>query len=275
MSDHQLAATWGWLIDTVPGGEKGLWMCTALIHTVTFFLCNGLLTYFRRNGYFRSYLIQPRKSPSDQLVRRAFMDVLTKHFVAGPIMFWAMWYVAEACGVQSSVATLPSLWEVTWQLFVMIMVQDTLFYWSHRLLHCEFLYPHIHKQHHQFYTPIGISAEYAHPVEDLANAIAFIAGPLILGCHIFTLWLWMFLRTLETIDAHSGYSFPLSPFTLFQIADHHDYHHSQNKGCYGSFFGFWDWIMGTDAEYKKWKAAKKERAAKEKEAEKANKRKWQ
>jgi sterol desaturase/sphingolipid hydroxylase (fatty acid hydroxylase superfamily) len=48
---------------------------------------------------------------------------------------------------------------------------------------------------------------------------------------------------VPAVDAHSGYAlpFPLSPFSLFGVADQHDYHHSQNKGCYGSFFGLWDW----------------------------------
>ncbi len=114
---------------------------------------------------------------------------------------------------------------------------------------------------------MGIASEYAHPAEDFLTQVAFIAGPLIMGSHIFTLYLWLLLRLWETgttaihlttpwhtphmspsflaseVDAHSGYAlpFPLSPFSLFGVADQHDYHHSQNKGCYGSFFGLWDW----------------------------------
>jgi 4-alpha-methyl-delta7-sterol-4alpha-methyl oxidase len=51
---------------------------------------------------------------------------------------------------------------------------------------------------HQFYTPVGISAEYAHPVEDFLNQAAFIAGPFIMGSHIFTLYMWLLLRLWET-----------------------------------------------------------------------------
>lgn len=124
------------------------------------------------------------------------------------------------------------------------------------MLHLRSLYSAIHKKHHRFHSNVGIASEFAHPLEDLANTLAFITGPLILGTHLFTLWAWFVVRIWETIDAHSGYAlpFPLSPFSLFGVADQHDFHHSHNQGCYGSFFGFWDWIMGTDAAYKKWKA---------------------
>lgn len=30
------------------------------------------------------------------------------------------------------------------------------------------------------------------------------------------------------------------------------YHHSHNKGSYGSFTKFWDWACGTDKEYNAW-----------------------
>lgn len=46
------------------------------------------------------------------------------------------------------------------QIFVCIMVDDTLFYWSHRLLHHPKIYGMIHKKHHTFKHTIGIAVEY-------------------------------------------------------------------------------------------------------------------
>lgn len=101
---------------------------------------------------------------------------------------------------------------------------------------------------------------YAHPVEDfLANSVPTIAGPLIMGMHAYVFWLWLCIRLLETVDAHSGYSFPWSPFHLFAFqggAERHDFHHSHNVGCYGSFTIFWDWITGTDQAFLDFKAKK-------------------
>ncbi len=33
----------------------------------------------------------------------------------------------------------------------------------------------------------------------------------------------------------------------------HDFHHSHNIGNFGSFFVFWDWMMGTDQAFNQWK----------------------
>jgi len=236
--------------------ERTLWTGGAPLHTLAFVAANVGLHLMHRHQVLARYKIQPLKYPTDQLMRKGLVDVSIKHLVA-PFVLYLMWPLAAACGVHAT-PELPSLSEVLLHLLVHILVQDTIFYWSHRLLHQPFFYKRIHKQHHQFYTPVGISSEYAHPVEDFLNQAAFIAGPFIMGSHIFTLYMWLLLRLWETVDAHSGYAlpFPLSPFSLFGVAEQHDYHHSQNKGCFGSFFGLWDWICGTDADYKKWKAAK-------------------
>jgi sterol desaturase/sphingolipid hydroxylase (fatty acid hydroxylase superfamily) len=229
------------------------------MHTLFFSTLNVTLSLMHRYQILARYKIQPNKYPTDQLMRRGLVDVLIKHTIA-PFLLYFLWPVAQHCGIHAS-PELPSITEVLGHLLFHILVQDTIFYWSHRLLHVPFFYKRIHKQHHQFYTPVGISSEYAHPVEDFASQGAVIAGPLILGSHMVTVYLWLLLRIWETVDAHSGYSFPfpLSPFSLFGVADQHDYHHSQNKGCYGSFFGLWDWICGTDADYKRWKASKAQR----------------
>ena len=64
----------------------------------------------------------------------------------------------------------------------------------------------------------------------------------------------------ETTDAHSGYDFPWSPWRwlggLHGGARRHDWHHSHVKGNYGGFF-FWDWLCGTDREWRAWEARRR------------------
>jgi sterol desaturase/sphingolipid hydroxylase (fatty acid hydroxylase superfamily) len=67
----------------------------------------------------------------------------------------------------------------------------------------------------------------------------------------FTLWLWLVLRMMETIDAHSGYRFPFSPFSYKSVSERHDFHHSNNRGNFG-VTAFWDWLTGTDKAYNEW-----------------------
>ncbi|MBA0700198.1 hypothetical protein Goari_001765, partial [Gossypium aridum] len=111
-------------------------------------------------------------------------------------------------------------------------------------------------------TPFGLTSEYAHPAEILFLGFATIVGPAITGPHLITLWLWMVLRVLETVEAHCGYHFPwsLSNFLpLYGGADFHDYHHRllyTKSGNYSSTFVYMDWIFGTDRGYRKLKALK-------------------
>lgn len=108
----------------------------------------------------------------------------------------------------------------------------------------------------------SIAAEYAHPVEQvLANFIPTFGGLALCGAHPLTFMLWIVIRILETVESHSGYHFRYSPFSFSDYqggADVHDFHHSVNKGNYGSFTTFWDVVCGTDAAYK---ALKLKRAA--------------
>lgn len=80
--------------------------------------------------------------------------------------------------------------------------------------------------------------------------------------HAVTVCLWLFIRISETVDAHSGYIFPWSPFRVpfLHGARGHDWHHSHNRGIYG-VSKFWDWLLGTDKDFKK-DMAEKEAAAK-------------
>lgn len=48
--------------------------------------------------------------------------------------------------------------------------------------------------HHEFTAPCGLAAVYAHPVEHLlCNLTPLLLGPLLLGSHLLTTWLWLAL----------------------------------------------------------------------------------
>ena len=120
----------------------------------------------------------------------------------------------------------------------------------------------MHKQHHKFNINVGISSEYAHPIEHLFSNIVPVAGNMIMGSHILVFWLWLGIRIGEIVDTHSGFEFKYSPYSLFWWqggADRHEFHHSHNVGCYGSFTVFWDLIMGTDDAYNKYRQRKLEK----------------
>ena len=55
-------------------------------------------------------------------------------------------------------------------LFYMI-VEDFLFFATHRFLHWKRIYPYIHKIHHEYTVTVSWSSEYAHPIEYLIGNI--------------------------------------------------------------------------------------------------------
>ena len=61
----------------------------------------------------------------------------------------------------------PSYFEIMGQILFMMIMEDSSFYWGHRLLHTPFFYKRIHKIHHEFNNTISIAAVYAHPLEYL------------------------------------------------------------------------------------------------------------
>jgi plant 4alpha-monomethylsterol monooxygenase len=70
---------------------------------------------------------------------------------------------------------------------------------------------------------------------------------------------------VETVEAHSGYDFPYSPFNIIRSirspTEFHDYHHYRNVGNYGAFFGILDRVFGTDSSFEKYRMKQAEEEA--------------
>ncbi|OLL21819.1 Fatty acid hydroxylase domain-containing protein 2 [Neolecta irregularis DAH-3] len=148
---------------------------------------------------------------------------------------------------------LPSFQEVALHLTISVIIRDILFYYGHVALHSRYLYKFIHKQHHAFTAPMGMSAMYCHPVEHLvSNFIPVIVGPGLLGSHILVVWLFVIMESVAAVSTHSGYHLP---GILREASRFHDYHHEFFTGNYGSR-EWLDYLHGTDSAYKKYMLTK-------------------
>ncbi|CAF3867616.1 unnamed protein product [Adineta steineri] len=145
----------------------------------------------------------------------------------------------------------PSWSTILLQLALFILSEDTIFFWTHYLFHTPWLYKHIHKKHHVYKQPTGVTAVLSDPFEGIQTQLATWFMPIFIKeTHIFTVCIWVAIRTYQTVIAHSGYNLPyittqywlpeLMPGTIA-----HDFHHQHGKWNYGSFFSVWDQIMGT------------------------------
>ncbi|XP_073113202.1 very-long-chain aldehyde decarbonylase GL1-8 isoform X1 [Elaeis guineensis] len=231
---------------------------TFIIHESVFFLSGLPSVCFERTGLFSKYKIQ-RKSNTPDAHGKCIMRLIFYHvFVNLPVMT-ASYPAFRYMGLRSSLP-LPHWSVVLSQMLFYFILEDFVFYWGHRALHTKWLYKHVHSIHHEHATPFGLTSEYAHPAEILFLGFATIIGPALTGPHLITLWLWVILRVLETVEVHSGYHFPWSPanfLPLYGGAEFHDYHHRvlyTKSGNYSSTFIYMDWLFGTDKGYRKLKA---------------------
>uniref|UniRef100_A0A914DUZ9 Fatty acid hydroxylase domain-containing protein n=1 Tax=Acrobeloides nanus TaxID=290746 RepID=A0A914DUZ9_9BILA len=213
----------------------------------TFFL----LVDYLQPKWAMAFKIQDNQRFTKERFINALYRILFNQLVIGSIMAFIFYHLSIWRGCSSG-KVLPSFKEVFLDIIVCILVEEVLFYYSHRLLHHPRLYKHIHKIHHEWTAPIGVVSIYAHPIEHMfSNIVPLIVGPLICGSHLFTIWVWYGLAQFSTTVSHSGYHFPLLP-----SPESHDYHHYSFNQCFG-VLGVLDWLHGTDANFRKTPAYKR------------------
>lgn len=141
-----------------------------------------------------------------------------------------------------NIREIPPISTMIIDLFGCMVVREISFYYSHRLLHYGKNYEKYHKRHHEYTAPVAVSAQYADAVEHMfSNLLPVLLGPVVMGAHYVTVFVWLIHVHLRTLNDHSGYYFP-----WYYNPTRHDYHHESFNTYYGvEFFGLMDWLHGT------------------------------
>jgi sterol desaturase/sphingolipid hydroxylase (fatty acid hydroxylase superfamily) len=131
------------------------------------------------------------------------------------------------------------IFENFYKIPLVIIMEEILFFSIHKILHIPFFYKNIHKIHHRWNHPVGISATYAHPLEHLfSNLLPIIISSKIAMLNYNTLRFFHISIIINTIIiAHSGFK---NKFTEF-----HDLHHTKFNYNFGAI-GLMDKIFKTD-----------------------------
>ena len=160
-------------------------------HSTTF-LYQLMISVVERWGLFQDRKLgvkRPRMKNSPALMRQVWIKNIRSHvFLIPGVAYFLLYDVAKSFGMQvAHSAWLTTTWQTVGRdLVVSLAVNDTGFYWGHRLLHAvPWLYQAVHKQHHDFKHPVAEASEWAHPLEDiLCNIVPTAAGPMIMGRYI-------------------------------------------------------------------------------------------
>jgi lathosterol oxidase len=133
-----------------------------------------------------------------------------------------------------------------------LLIQDTHYYWVHRLMHDRRLFKWLHAGHHRSHTPTAF-ASFAFDLTEAA-LVAWVLPALVFFIPIHgavVLGLLIAMTATATLN-HCGVEILPQRFVRGPVggwlitATHHGMHHRRMQGNFGLHFRLWDRLMGTD-----------------------------
>ncbi len=134
---------------------------------------------------------------------------------------------------------------------VMLIIHDTYFYWTHRLMHHKNLFNAFHLVHHKSTNPSPWAAYAFHPLEAVVENGIFIVFAFLLPLHKSHTPIFFLFSIVYNIYGHLGWELYPKQFNKSLIGKWvntsvcHNQHHKYFKGNYGLYLLFWDRMMGT------------------------------
>jgi sterol desaturase/sphingolipid hydroxylase (fatty acid hydroxylase superfamily) len=150
----------------------------------------------------------------------------------------------------------PSIAQYGWgylffSYLLVLIAQDTYFYFLHRAFHHSRLFKWIHQGHHRSGDPTPWTSFAFDPLEVIFQSVFLVAVVYVMPLHISVLLALLMTMTIWSVWNHLGFelfspAFPRHWLSRWFIGPtHHAIHHRKYHQHYGLYFTVWDRLMGT------------------------------
>jgi Delta7-sterol 5-desaturase len=135
--------------------------------------------------------------------------------------------------------------------FLLLIIDDTWFYWMHRLLHHPKIFKYIHLEHHKSVDVNPFTSMSFHFMEPFLLTLWIFPVAFFVPTYAPVFILVQTWGLLENIKSHLGYEiYPAwwnkSWFRFMTSSTHHNMHHNKFTGNYGIHFRIWDCLLKTE-----------------------------
>jgi Delta7-sterol 5-desaturase len=153
---------------------------------------------------------------------------------------------------------LYGIWYTIFSYFVVLLLQDTFFYFTHRWFHHWTLFPWLHQGHHRSRHPTPWTSFAFDPLEAIVQSLFLVAVVFWLPLHFATLMALLTTMTFWAVWNHLGVDCLPQSCRSHWLGrwligpTHHATHHLRYNLHYGLYFTFWDKLLGThDPQYER------------------------
>ena len=162
-----------------------------------------------------------------------------------------VWQERGATRIYSDPQAYPQWW-IPLSFVLVLLIHDTWFYWTHRLMHRPAFFRRMHAVHHASRPPTAWAAMSFHPWEALTGAFVIPALVFVLPLHVGVVGAVLLVMSVMGVANHMGWemfperlvSGPIGNWII--TASHHQRHHERYECNYGLYFRLWDRLCGTD-----------------------------
>ena len=195
-----------------------------------------------------------KREPTAKTIRHEIiLSTISAFIYAAPAAIVIEMWKAGGTALYSGMPQGVTAWGyVVLSMFAYLFVQDTYFYWTHRVMHHKKIFSWAHAGHHKSVQPTPWASFSFDPFEAVISAWLLPVMALFVPLHVGAALALLMIMTINAVFNHAGWEVYPDRWVKGRFgkhiitAAHHNLHHTKFTGNYGLYFRFWDYVCGTD-----------------------------